>query len=89
MESSLKREEVLESAIGGISRVAEAIAAIRGADRAKALDAVERSYRQTALDLGYREAAAQEWTAAVMFRLRTELAKLSIIQPAEVTTSVA
>ena len=89
MASSLKREEVLESAIGGISRVAEAIAAIRSEDRAKALDAAERSYRQTALDLGYREAVAQEWTAAVMFRLRTELAELSIVQPVESTTSAA
>lgn len=89
MELSLKKEEVLESAIGGISRVAEAIAALRSEDHAKALDAAERSYRQTALDLGYPEAAAQVWTAAVMFRLRTELAELSIVQAVELRTSVA
>jgi hypothetical protein len=44
-------------------------------DRARALEAAERSYCQTALDLGYGEAQAESWAAALMFRLRAEMEK--------------
>ena len=37
--------------------------------RARALDAVERSYRQTVRDLGHPEEDAKIWVSAVMFRL--------------------
>ena len=39
------------------------------------LEAAERSYCQTALDLGYGEAQAESWAAALMFRLRAEVEK--------------
>jgi hypothetical protein len=66
-------EEILEMAIDGISRVAEAIAAMPVEDRVKAFEAVERSYCETALDLGYEETQAQGWAAALMVRLRAEV----------------
>jgi hypothetical protein len=40
-------------------RVAQAIAAMPAEERARALEAAERSYCQTALDLGYGEAQAE------------------------------
>jgi hypothetical protein len=67
--SKAGHDETFEAAIAGIPRVAELIAAIPVDRRASALDAAERSYVQTALDLGYSEAAAQQWAASVMSRL--------------------
>ena len=68
------KEEVLEAAISGLPRVAEAIVAIPAEARARALVAAEDSYRQTARNLGYGETEVQEWVAAIMFRLRAEVA---------------
>ena len=39
----------------------------------RALDAAERSYRQTVRDLGYEEGPVQSWVSAVMLRLQTEV----------------
>ena len=73
MASSSKEEEILEAAVAGIPKVAEAVASIPEEDRPRALDAVERSYRQTVLDLGYEEGPVQSWVSAVMLRLRREV----------------
>jgi hypothetical protein len=67
------REDALQEAINGLPRVAEVIAAIPANARLKALTAVEGSYRQSALDLGYNDSEAQCWVDAIMFRLRDEL----------------
>ena len=47
------KQEVLEAAISGLSRVAKAILATPNEARAKALDAAADSYRQTGRVLGY------------------------------------
>ena len=62
-------------AIAGISRVAQAIAAMPAEDRARALEAAERSYCQTAREFGYGDAEAESWAAALMFKLRAEIEK--------------
>ena len=62
-------------AVDGIPRVAQAIAEIPVEDRTRALGAAERSYRQTALDAGYRETQAERWAAALTFQLRAETEK--------------
>ena len=46
MASISEEEKILEAAVAGIPRVAEVVASIPEEDRAKALNAVERSYRQ-------------------------------------------
>ena len=71
MASNSESEQILEMAIAGISRVAQAIAAMPAEDRARALEAAERSYCQTALDLGYGEAQAESWAAALINSLWT------------------
>ena len=58
--SSNNKEQVLDAAIMGVFRVAEAILATPTEMRTKALDAAANSYRQTARDLGYDEAEIQE-----------------------------
>jgi hypothetical protein len=73
MSSTLDtKEQVLEVAITGVCRVAEAIVATPTEKRTKALDAAANSYRQTAQDLGYDQAEIQGWLQGIMFRLRTE-----------------
>ena len=73
MASSSEAEKILEAAVAGIPRVAEAVASIPEEDRPRALDAVEGSYRQTVRDLGYEEGPVQSWVSAVMLRLQTEV----------------
>ena len=73
MASSSEAEKILEAAIAGIPRVAEAVASIPEEDRPRALDAVEDSYRQTVRDLGYEEGPVQSWVSAVMLRLQREV----------------
>ena len=65
-------------AVLGIPRVAQAIAEIPVERRARALQAAERSYCQTALDAGYRETQAEGWAAALMFQLRAEMERLGL-----------
>ena len=70
MSSTLDtKEQVLEAAINGVSRVANAILATPTEKRTKALDAAANGYRQTAQDLGYDEAEIQEWLHGIMFSL--------------------
>jgi hypothetical protein len=64
------RDEVFTSAVAGLPKVAELIATLSSDDRRKALEAVEKSYLETAQALGYEEADALVWAEAVMFRLR-------------------
>lgn len=71
--SSSRETEILQAAIDGIPRLAQAIAAIPEQDRAIALRAVERSYLQTAIDLGGADKFAQDWASAVMVQLRAEV----------------
>ncbi len=73
MASIADEEEILEAAIAGIPKVAEVIASIPEEDRATALDAAERSYRQTVCDLGYDEGPIESWVSAVMLRLQREV----------------
>jgi hypothetical protein len=73
MASSSEAEKILEAAVAGIPRVAEAVASIPEEDRPRALDAVEGSYRQTVRDLGYEEGPVQSWVSAVMLRLQKEV----------------
>lgn len=73
MASSSEAEEILGAAVAGIPRVAQAIAETRAEHRAKALEAAERSYRQTVQDLGYDEGPVQSWVSAVMLRLQREV----------------
>jgi len=75
MASISEEEEILEAAVAGIPKIAEVVASIPDRDRAKALDAVERSYRQTVRDLGYEEGPVQSWIVAVMLRLQSEVKK--------------
>jgi hypothetical protein len=69
MTSSSEQDEILEAAVAGIPRVAQVIVETPIEHRARALDAVERSYRQTVRDLGHPEEDAKIWVSAVMFRL--------------------
>jgi hypothetical protein len=64
------RDEVFTSAVAGLPKVAELIATLSSDDRRKALEAVEKSYLETAQALGYEKADALVWAEAVMFRLR-------------------
>ena len=75
--SNLKEEEVLEAAIIGLPRVAQAIAQMPEENRTTALKAAERSYCQTAADLGYGAGQANGWAATVMARLRGEIEQLT------------
>lgn len=75
MTSKLKDDDVLERAIGGIPRVARMIVEMQPDERRKAPDAVEYSYRRTALELGYGEGQACGWASVVMLSLRAEMRK--------------
>ncbi len=71
--SSSQQAEILQAAVVGIPRVAQAIAAIPAEHRASAFAAAERCYMQTAKDLGGADKFAQKWTSAVMLRLRADV----------------
>ena len=75
MASVSEEEEILEAAVAGIPRVAEAVASIPEEARAKALTAVESTYRQTMLNLGYEEGPAESWVSAMMLRLQAKVAE--------------
>ena len=73
MTSISEEEETLEAAVAGLPRVAEVVASIPEANRAKALDAAESAYRETVRDLGYEEGPAEAWVSAIMVRLQAEV----------------
>ena len=68
----MAEDEVLSTAIAGVPKVAEFIAAVSTEHRSRALDAAEKSYLKSAHTLGYQDADAQKWASAVMSRLRIE-----------------
>lgn len=70
MALKLDEDEVLSAAIAGLPKIAELIATVPAEDRARALDAAEKSYLQTAHTLGYQDADARQWVSEFMFRLR-------------------
>ncbi|MGC2329901.1 MAG: hypothetical protein WA581_00470 [Candidatus Acidiferrales bacterium] len=67
---------ILGMAVAGIPEVAHTIAYVSAKNRTTAFDAAERSYLQTARDLGCAEADARTWVSAVMFQLRAEVDEL-------------
>ena len=69
MKPKLQDDGVLEKAIGGIPRVARTIVGLPPQERQKALDAVEYSYRETAVELGFGEGQARGWASVVMLML--------------------
>jgi len=71
--SSSQEAEILQAAVAGIPRVAQAIAAIPAEHRASAFDAAEHSYLQTAKDLGGADEFAENWAAVIMRHLRAEV----------------
>ena len=73
MRPRRKEDNVLEKAIGGIPRVARIIVAMHPDERRKALQALEYSYRITALNLGFGEGQARGWATVVMMSLQAEV----------------
>jgi hypothetical protein len=67
-------EEILELTIGGIPRVAKKIAGLSADQKARAFEAVRRTYLRTVLELDYAEDDARHWVAVVMDTLRAEVA---------------
>ncbi len=74
------KQQVLDAAITGVFRVAEAILATPTEKRTKALDAAADGYRQTPEGLGCDEAEIQELLDVILFRLRTEVAARELAQ---------
>jgi hypothetical protein len=72
MTLTLDEDEILSAAIAGVPKVAELIATVPAEERTRALEAAEKSYLETAHNLGYQDADAQQWASAVMSRLRIE-----------------
>jgi DNA-directed RNA polymerase specialized sigma24 family protein len=73
MKPKLQNDSVLKKAIGGIPRVARTIVGLPPQERQKALDAVEYSYRETAVELGFGEGQARGWASVVMLSLQAEM----------------
>ena len=69
MTLTLDEDEILSAAIAGVSKVAELIATVPAEERTRALEAAEKSYLETAHNLGYQDADAQQWASALMSRL--------------------
>ena len=72
MALDLESDTLFSNVLAGLPRVAEVIATVPEEKRSLALDAAEQSYLRIARDAGYDEADAQQWTTAVMVRLRAE-----------------
>jgi ABC-type arginine transport system permease subunit len=70
MTVDLGGDEVFSSAVAGLAKVAALIGSFSCEDRRRALEAIGKSYLETARGLGYQEADAAEWAKAVMLRLR-------------------
>ena len=58
MTLTLDEDEILSAAIAGVSKVAELIATVPAEERTRALEAAEKSYLETAHNLGYQDADA-------------------------------
>ncbi len=71
--SSSQEAKILQAAVAGIPRVAQAIAAISAEHRASAFAAAERCYLQAAKDLGGTDKFAQNWASAVIRQLQAQV----------------
>ena len=82
MASIAETEKILEAAVAGIPEVARAIfAGDPGEHREKAMAAAERSYLETARDLGYGQVSSRNWVNAIMERLRAQVAEQELTEP--------
>ena len=70
MALDLETDPFFLRVVDGLPKLAEVIAGLPEEKRRRAFDAAEKSYVKTACELGYAEADARAWAAAVMFRLR-------------------
>ena len=75
MASHSEREEAFEAAIARLPRVAEGIAGMPPEKQSAAFAIAERTYLETAREVGCSEEQARNWVAAVMFGLRAEVKK--------------
>lgn len=66
-------EDVLQSVILGIPRIAKTIVKLPREQRERALAAVEKTYLHTAVDLDFAEVDARDWVSAIMDCLRVEV----------------
>jgi hypothetical protein len=80
--------DTLQAVINGVPRVAKAVAAVPANERSKALTAVEASYRQSALELGYSDSEAGDWVTAIMFSLRAQVNARQLSEEKSSTESV-
>jgi hypothetical protein len=83
MRSISEKEEILETAVTALPRVAQIIAAIPAEQRAKALDAAKYSYLRTVRDFGYGDAATRKWVFAIMRHLQAEVGGAMVKEAAE------
>jgi hypothetical protein len=70
MSVELSKDEAFSSAVAGLPKVVELIAACPLGNRRRAFEAAQQSYLETARGLGYEEADALQWAEAVMHQLR-------------------
>ncbi len=75
MKLTPEEAKLLREVVSAIPQVAEVIASTPLEQRSWALEAAERGYVRALLESGSTEAAAQKWTAAVMRRLRRQVAE--------------
>jgi hypothetical protein len=75
MALDLESDTLFSNVLAGLPRVAEVIATVPEEKRSLALDAAQQGYLRIARGAGYDEAEAQEWTSAIMVRLRAESAR--------------
>lgn len=68
-----EEESILEAIVAGIPHIALVITAMPAKERAKALEAVQRSYLRTMRNFGFEETASQTWASAAMRRLRWQM----------------
>lgn len=70
MPVELAKDEMFTSAVEGLPKVVDLIAACPYEARRRAFEAAQQSYLETARGLGYGEADALQWAEAVMHQLR-------------------
>jgi len=75
MMLSLDEAKILREVVGGITEVAQKVAATPTQQRARALQAAERHYQKMMLAAGSSASAARRWVEAVMDRIRRQVAE--------------
>ena len=70
-------DQVISAVVAGLPKAVELIGGVPAEGRPRALAAAEKSYVQTALELGYHGAAARQWAVTIMPRLQAELPQQS------------